>query len=274
MAEDKSKLYGFYRAKVVNNVDPKKCGRTMVWIPDVMPKVEETKGLWAHPGNNPISGLNSDGNSEHYYSGSCYVPPIGCWIWVFFENGNPNRPFYFSGLDLQNTMVLPECQTGEYQHKWVIFKSHEGRCIVISDDPSDCRVEITGKKRQMSSPPVGDTSSVYTIDGNQTTIFFDERDGSEKILVRTYKGDYINIDVTNQKLNANFTNDINLKTAANFNIQAGGDINIKSSGNTNNQSGGDTNILAGGNVNIDGATINEKSGMASPATDATPTGSR
>ena len=70
----------------------------------------------------------------------------------FFENGNPNRPYYLGGLNLQNTKILPECQVGNNPHKkWVIYKSNSGRTIVISDDPDDERVEITGKKRQLSS---------------------------------------------------------------------------------------------------------------------------
>ena len=266
----------------------------MVWIPDVMPKVDQSKGIWALPGNNPISGLNEDGDIEHQYAGTVYVPPKGSWIWVFFENGNPNRPYYFGGLDLQNTKVLPECQSGsEYQKKWVIFKSHEGRCIVISDDPDDARLEITGKKRQLNTPPSGDVASVFAIDGNQTTILLDERDGKEKILIRSHKGDYINFDVENQKLQVSFANDIhvksnttfflrvsddvNVKAGGNVNIDAGGDVNIKAGGNVNSQSGGNVNNLASGNVNIDGPKINENTGSAGPATSAvgaTPIGDR
>lgn len=283
--EDKTKLYGFYRAKVVLNKDPQKFGRVLVWIPDIMPKVSDDKGIWALPANNPISGLNSDGNEEHYYSGSVYIPPKGSYVWVFFENGNPNRPFYFGGLNLQNTKVLPECQTGnEYQKKWVIYKSREGRCIVISDDPDDERVEITGKKRTINTPPTGDLTSVFEIDGNQTTILLDEREGKEKILIRSYKGDYINFDIENQKLYMSFagdihiksngsvffrvTDDLNMKVGGSFNLQTGDDINIKSGGNINNQGNSNINNLAGGNVNLDGSAVKEMTGSASPAGDA------
>lgn len=292
--KDKSKLTGFYRAKVIENKDPNMFGRVMVWIPDVMPKVSENKGLWALPGNNVTSGLNADGDEEHFYSGSCYIPPKGSYVWVFFENNNPNRPYYLGGLDLQNTKVLPECQLGSSpQKKWVVYKSHSGRTIVISDDPDDERVEITGKKRQISTPPVGDTSSVYEINGNQTTILVDERDGKEKILIKSHKGDYINFDIENQKLQISLTsdihiksnatiyiqssNDINIKSGANINLQSGGDVNIKSGGNLNCQAGGNINNLAGGPVNLDGSVVNEMTGSASsasPATGATPDGER
>jgi len=292
--EDKSKLGGFYRAKVIDNKDSELFGRVKVWIPDIMPKVSEDKGLWAMPANNVTSGLNSDGDSEHFYSGSCYIPPKGSYVWVFFENGNPNRPYYLGGLDLQNTKVLPECQVGSNpQKKWVIYKSHSGRAIVISDDPDDERVEITGKKREISTPPTGDTNSVYTIDGNQTTILIDERDGKEKVLIRSHKGDYINFDIENQKIQISVSSDIhiksngnifikasdniNLKAGTNINIHAGGVINLKAGSNVNTQAGGNINNLSTGPVNLDGSQVNEMSGAAEPASDAngaTPNGDR
>jgi len=292
--EDKSSLSGFYRAEVTDNKDPLMCGRVMLNIPDVMPGVSGSGTAWAMPANNPTSGLNSSGDSEHFYSGSCYVPPKGSWVWCFFENSNPNRPYYLAGLDLQNSKVLPECQLGgSPQKKWVIYKSHSGRTIVISDDSDDERVEITGKKRQISSPPTGDIGSVYTIDGNQTTVLIDERSGKEKVLIKSHKGDYINFDIENQKLQISVKSDIHIKSngsiymkaADSIHLKAGADINLYAAGNVNNkgdgganiQSGGAVNILGGGAVNLDGAGVNEMCGAAGPAgnaTDATPNGDR
>jgi hypothetical protein len=313
MDEDKTKLLlGFYRAKVVDNKDPKMCGQVMVWIPDTMPKVDQTKGLWAMPANNAIGGLNDDGDSSHHYMGQCLIPAKGSWVWVFFEGGHPNKPFYQNALDLQNSKVLPECQIGNYQNKWVIFKSHQGRCIVISDDPEDARVEITGMKRNLSNPPVGDTSSVYTIDGNQTTILMDERSGKEKILIRSYQGDFIDLDITNRKLsisiggdieikadgnlyirstgdmnirsqgklNIQSSDDLNLKTGSNLNGQAEGQVNMKSGENVNIEAGATMNNRAGGPINSDGSGIVDMGGASSPAGDAgvsvvpEPTGNR
>lgn len=315
MFEDKTKpQYGFFRAKVVDNRDQKKYGRIMVWLPDLMPKVDDKKGIWAMPANNPIGGLNPEtGEDSQNYCSTCYIPRKGSYVWVFFENGNINKPFYFSGLDLQNTMVVPECQVGgKYEDKWVILKSHEGRCIVISDDPDDCRVEVTGKKRQISSPPTGDTGSVYTIDGNQTTILLDERSGKEKLLIRTHKGDFINFDIedrklqiqvesdieikTNGKVNITSKGDMNLKASGDINIQATGKINIKSSGDMalqtgnkmdqkagadfNIQAGGQQSNLAGGPVTSDGSAVIDMGGVSKPAasagsaTEANPKGGR
>ena len=304
--------FGFYRAKVVENKDPEMFGRVLVWAPDTMPEVDQDKGIAARPANNPIGGRNIEESDEHHYMGSSYIPRKGSWIWIFYEGGNPNRPYYFAGLDLENTKVLPENQLGkEYQHKWTIFKSHDGRCIIISDDPDDSRTEITGKKRQLSNPPSGDTGSVYTIDGNQTTILLDERSGKEKILIRTYQGDFFNIDIENRKLQAQFESDIQIKTNGSIYITAEKEMHLKSgegtfvyskgpvnvdaldsllltgSGsieecsamNLNLQASGAMNELAGETIRIHGLSTNIQTGAspsdtASSATGATPQGNR
>lgn len=309
------KLYGNYRAKVIENRDAEKFGRVLVWIPDLMPSIPDNRGIWARPANNPIGGRNEQFDSDNYYAGSCYIPKKGSYIFIFFESGNINKPYYFGALDLENTKVLPENQLGtNFQDKWTIFKSHKGRTIVISDDPDDKRVEITGEKRKLKTPPSGDLESVYTIDGNQTTILFDERSGKEKILIRTYKGDFLHIDIDERKLQAQFESDIIIKTNGKFKLTAVSDIdiksktgnihiqadignidnkatnqiNIESSSNTNIKSGAamsleSSGILsekAGGMIATDGATRNDQEGLSTSASsaanaiEATPEGER
>lgn len=258
------KYYGMYRAKVVDNKDTQKFGRIKIWQPDTMPEINDDKGIWARSANNPIGGRNNEENSENYYAGSSYIPRIGSWIWIFFEAGNPNLPYYFAALDLENTMVLPENQLGtNYEDKWTILKSPAGRCIIISDDSDDERVEITGKKSQMKTPPSGDTDSVYQIDGNQTTILFDERNGKEKVLIRTKSGDFIHIDIDERQLQISFGDDIIIKSGGDIMIESVGDINIKgdnvnieSVSDTNLKAGGNTMIESTGNMNVKGALTN------------------
>ena len=296
-----TRLYGNYRAKVVENKDMKQFGRVVVWIPDLMPTLPDNQGIWARPANNPIGGRNEQYGTDNHYMGSCYIPRKGAWTWVFFESGNINRPYYFGGLDIEQAKVLPENQVGpNFQDKWIIFKSHEGRTIVISDDAYDARIEITGKKRDLNDkelrePPSGDTDSVYTIDGNQTTILFDERAGTEKILIRTYKGDFFHIDIDERKLQVQFESDIEIKTNGNFNVTAAeeinikslndsiyiesdiGEVNIKSDQDINVETGSDYNLKASGDILTDGSTRQDqdgKAGGASSATAADPKGER
>jgi hypothetical protein len=252
-------LGGFRRAKVVNNKDEQKFGRVKIWIPDLMPLVSESVGIWARPANNQLGGRNKEDGCN--YIGSSFIPAVGSWVWVFFECNNINRPYYFSSLNLDNSEVLPECRVGsEFQKKWVIFKSSDGRAIVISDDQDDARVEITGKKRQISNPPSGDEESVYSIDGNQTTILFDERPGKEKILIRTYKGDFLHIDIDERKLQAFFEEGISLKTSKTFCVECK-DFNLKASGSIK-ETGASIDSKASGSHNIEGNPVNIKSGGA------------
>lgn len=239
------RLYGNYRAQVINNRDPKMFGRCLLWIPDLMESVEPDKGIWARPANNPLGGRNNQGDPEHHYVGTSFIPGNGSWVWIFFEAGNINRPYYFGALDLENTKVLPENQLGaNYELKWTHIKTHEGRTIMVSDDVDDARVEITGKKREMKDPPTGDTASVYKIDDNMTTILFDERSTKEKILIRTYQGDFIHIDIDERKLQIYFEGDVEFKSDGKINVTAKDDINILSDE-------GDINVTAAlGNINI------------------------
>lgn len=280
-------LLGFYRAKVIDNKDPKKYGRVVVWVPQIMPDVDETRGLWARPGNNPVGGRNEIEDEEHHYMGSSYIPKIGSWVFVFFESGNPDNPYYFGSCDLENTEVLPENRVGEnYEDKWTVIKSHEGRTVHLSDDPDDARVEITGKKRQISNPPSGDESSVYNIDGNQTTILLDEREGKEKVLIRTYQGDYIHIDINERNLQMQFENDINIKCGGQLSITVAKDIHIKSGGTIYEEAAGSSNRVAGisifdlaggghhtkaNKIARDGTIIQDNTGAAKEATTSLPT---
>jgi len=238
------KYYGFHRAKVVNNKDPDKFARVFIWIPDLMPNVADNEGIWARPGNNPVGGRNMEEKKDQYYMGASHIPKIGSWIWVFFENGNINRPYYFGSLDIENTEVLPENQQGEnYEHKWTLLKTHAGRAIVLSDDPNDERVEITGKKREMKTPPTGDWDSVYKIPGNQTVILLDEVKGREKLLIRTYKGDYIHVDIDERKLQCYFANDILIQTDGNFHLKVAKNIRIEAGESIYETAIGDTHNL-------------------------------
>lgn len=238
---DLSKYYGNYRAKVLKNKDSLFFGRVQVWIPDIMPEIDPHKdvpsnrdnGLWAYSANNPLGGRSGIEDEDQWGQGSCYIPKVGSYVWVFFEGGNINRPYYFGSLDIETSKVLPENQAGgEYQNKWTIFKSSAGRCIIISDD-CDERIEITGKKRQLKksiASPEGDIESVYNIDGNQTTILLEETEGNEKLLIRTHQGDFINIDITNRELYCQFESNISIKTNADFLVEA---KNIHMTANTN-----------------------------------------
>ncbi len=74
------KLYGKFRGKVVNNVDPLQLGRLLVQVA----AVAELPLSWALPCV-PYAGDDV---------GLFAVPPIGANVWVEFEGGDPNTPIW------------------------------------------------------------------------------------------------------------------------------------------------------------------------------------
>jgi len=247
--------YGLYRARVVE-VDIKEndyqdYGAIKIAIPDYMIDQIDSDinlykdGLIAYPANNPIGGRNSqDKEGTSHYQGSVYVPAKNSYVWVFFEGGNLDQPRYLSAWDCRASKLPPENRDVEEPHKvYTILKTHSGRAIVVSDSKDVERVEITGKKRKLQGDdPAGNTESVYEIDDNQTTILFDERQGKEKILIRTHKGDFIHIDIDERKLQMSFENDINIKTNGNLSIDVAKDLHIKTGGNQYIHAKGGQNI--------------------------------
>jgi len=243
--ENEHNWYGFYRGKVIDSHDLKKLGRVKLWIPDLMPEgaAEEMdpclKGLWAHPANNAMGGRNLPDMmgdicefDEGWYQGSCLIPPEGSWMWIFFENGDPNWPYYFAAADTGARKVLPENQQGpDWEKKWTVIKTRRGRVLICSDDEDDERVEITGKKRLITNEPDGDDDSVFTIDENQTTILMDERAGHEKLLIRDYRGNYINLRTNDEgvqdQLHIYMQDDIHVETLKNLYIKTGEGMHVE-----------------------------------------------
>ena len=314
--EEKIKYAGNFRSLVTEvDIDNNDHGAIRVWIPQIMtdldPNYEDytNRGLIALPANNPIGGRNDQYvGGDSYFQGSVYVPPKGSWVWCWFENFNPNKPRYFAALDIENTKLPPENRNVDKPHKiYTILKTREGRTICVADSEDVQRIEITGKKRMLKNgmgekeEAAGNDDSTYEIDGNQTTILLDEREGKEKILLRTYLGDYFHIDIDERKLQISFESDIVIKTNGDYHLQVAGDIytniggshhehivadhmyqvggsysasigassNITVGTDTYLSSGGIQNYQAGGTINTDATNIWDNSGKSQPATPPT-----
>ncbi len=275
---EKIRYAGVHRALVTEvDIDNNDYGVIRVFIPTIMtdkdPDIDEGNldgvGIRALPANNPLGGRNdqdADPNKNSYYQGTVYVPPKGAWVYVFFEGMNPNKPRYMGALDLENTKLPPENRGVDKPHKvYTILKTRQGRTICVADSDDVQRVEITGKKRELTGGPEGDDESTYKIDGNMTTILFDERDTQEKILVRTYKGDYIHIDIDERNIQAYMEHDIIIKNDNEYHWHTAGDIHIKTDKNLYLEAGEDIHVTAKYNIHrsagmdiTDKAKINHK----------------
>jgi len=107
-----------YRAKVVDNNDPEKSGRVCVVIPAL-----SNERVWARPA---FLGYSPE-------CGCWLVPAVGCYVYVFFENGDPSLPVYLTGVVLLH-QVLHEAKVDKPQNEFVIWRSPKGYHIKVSDN--------------------------------------------------------------------------------------------------------------------------------------------
>lgn len=84
---DGQRYIGVVSARVTNNNDPDKCGRVEVVIPQI--SGDSAHPRWAWP-----CGVMLTPNVGY---GSLFLPEVGDWVQVEFENGNPNYPLWRSG---------------------------------------------------------------------------------------------------------------------------------------------------------------------------------
>lgn len=194
-----------HRAYVVSNIDRKRFLRVKMFIPDLMVgEPNEENCIWARPRNNTFGGRNFIPSLTNQYSfqGSAYIPVLGTWWYVEFENGDPNRCFYTRPCDIEHMIAPPECLLGdEWYHKWLIGRTPEHRSIILSDDPKDRRSEMTGFKRNGGGTSVAGaehikehtSEHVLRINNNQKVILIDDRSENEKILIADQNGNYINV---------------------------------------------------------------------------------
>lgn len=281
--------FRFFRAKVVDNKDPNNYGRVKVWIPDLMVEHEDDDGLWARPANCPFGAGHKDIKDSRRYAGSSYIPPVDHWVWVFFENDNPNKPYYVSGLYLENQPILPENTVGdEPWNKWVLLRSPKGRTVMVSDDPSDARVMITGRKKCHYKKP---EDQVYKIKHNQTVFAIDEqgdqsnRPNQDKVYIVDYRGNYIRIHTYENTIHIHVTNEgksgsIYLYTDKSMiyisdeddRIQMtnpGGTINLSGDGTINIDANQSVYINAGQQIVLTAPQIHKNCGDGSTAGSAT-----
>lgn len=84
MTDTSNRYYGKYRGTVLNNLDPKRLGRVLAQVPDVLGPVPCS---WATPCV-PVAGVQS---------GVFVVPAVGSGVWIEFEQGDLDRPIWTGG---------------------------------------------------------------------------------------------------------------------------------------------------------------------------------
>jgi hypothetical protein len=154
------------------------------------------------------------------------VPRVGSRVWVFFENGNPNRPVYFATAynkedwekisennypnDLENASPDAETNNTEYENK-VVISQRGGTIEIVNSDKNE-------------SLQISHYNGGFKIWANGGTKEYVE--GEDKKLVKSNSQLHIggNMDV---RINGN----ANLIIDGNFTANVGGTYNVTSGGN-------------------------------------------
>jgi uncharacterized protein involved in type VI secretion and phage assembly len=114
-------LYGKYRGKVLNNLDPAMLGRIQVTVPEV----STAPSSWAMPCV-PVAGERM---------GSYFVPPIGANVWVEFEQGDPDSPIWVGGFWGATGDVPGAAEVGGPASPNFVLQTTAQNAILISDLP-------------------------------------------------------------------------------------------------------------------------------------------
>ena len=204
---NEEKLFGFRRAIVTENNDPKKAGRIRVKVMPEFVGVKDERCPWATMADPSMGGLSNRGGSN--------IPEKGAHVWVFFENGDHRFPVYFAGapamteeagadlpkLSRESTSDVDDINrrrmTGvemaeggtwdepesayqaSYPHNHV-FRSKAGIVIEMDDTPEGVRLHVlhpSGSRSEIDN----DGNKVDHIQGDSTLVVV----GAKKVSIDT-----------------------------------------------------------------------------------------
>ena len=136
-----SECFGIYQGFVKRVNDPEKRGRVRCTIPELLGKSAISD--WCEP----IVPVAFD------YGGDFYIPPVGEAVWLFFIEGDIDRPAYIGGWWSENATPLKK----DYS------KASETRII----NYAGCTIKMCDGKISIG---VSDNSNELTIENKKITI--------------------------------------------------------------------------------------------------------
>jgi hypothetical protein len=196
--EDNSEKFpGMYRGMVENNgvdipegselqTDEEARGRCQIRVLGVHSQLNRASYIDGIPSANlPWAEQCSPIYAGAFYkqnSGISAVPPVGSWVWVFFDNGDHNKPVYFASIPSMN-----DFDTAASSFVTVI-KTRSGHKITIDDTAGEETGQLAGKITIKSSAnqliEIDDTNEVEKItikDKYGNKILLDSTPDSEKV---------------------------------------------------------------------------------------------
>lgn len=131
MPETSGRFIGKYRGVVTKNDDPQKLMRVRARVPDLFGDKESG---WALPCL-PMAARDA---------GLLAVPPVGAWVWVEFERGDPDYPVW-TGCFFTKDSDLPKESQNE-PSKFVVLKTAGGHLLLLDDGSG--KLTLQSKKGQ------------------------------------------------------------------------------------------------------------------------------
>lgn len=197
-----SAIFGVVTGIVTNNQDPDNLGRVKVKIPRLS---GDDESEWARV----VSFMAGKD------SGAVFLPDVDDEVLVAFEFGDLSMPYIIGSL--WNGQDAPPQINSDGENNIRIIKSRSGHVIRLNDKDGEETIEIVDKSEA--------NSIVITTADNKVTITSDAD---------------IEIICPNGKFLVD-ANEIQMKTAAALNLEAGGDLKAEASG---------TMTLKGSTINI------------------------
>ena len=114
------KLFGKYRATVLDNTAPMQMGRLMVQVADVSNVIPSS---WAMP------CLPFAGSQNGFY----VTPAVGSGVWIEFEQGNPDYPIWVGCFWGSSDEVPSQALAATPDTQQVVMQTVEMNTFVISD---------------------------------------------------------------------------------------------------------------------------------------------
>lgn len=235
------KLYGKYRAVVINNLDPELRGRLMVTVPHV-PGSLTSWALPCVPFAGPGVGLYA-------------VPPVGANVWVEFEGGDTQYPIWtgcFWGL---GEFPLPATRNPLASPLVKVLKTHLAT-LILDDTPGTGGVTL-----EVITPAVT-VPVTMTFDATGATLTC-----GQSVIQMTPAG----VRISTVDFSATATATAAITAGANLTASATGNAQIDAKGNAEISALGSAALTAEGSARVEGAStlVSGKSGatVTSPKTE-------
>lgn len=219
------KFFGMYRGEVLFVDDPKKQGRIKVAVLPMFRDLAHEVLPWAVPAFSLWNGAGKDG------TGFFAVPREGTFVYVMFEEGDPDQPIYVAEAPT-GVHGQMEAKDTHYPRRKVL-RTKSGIQFIVDDEEGEEMV-------QMEHP----TGTTYTVDKDGNIIITGVKDQTVSITddVKATVG---------KNIFANVGQNITGTVGGNIILQAGGTIMIQGQGTSTMTTTGTLNIKADGPVNVE-----------------------